>query len=49
MADITMCSGLGCDMKHDCYRLPQKGHTGNRGLLMYLSKMVSVKCSGITN
>jgi hypothetical protein len=20
MADITMCSGLGCDMKHECYR-----------------------------
>ena len=20
MADITMCSGLGCDLKHECYR-----------------------------
>ena len=20
MSDITMCSGFGCDMKHDCYR-----------------------------
>jgi hypothetical protein len=20
MADITMCSGIGCDMKHECYR-----------------------------
>jgi hypothetical protein len=20
MSDITMCSGVGCDMKHECYR-----------------------------
>ena len=20
MTDITMCSGVGCDMKHECYR-----------------------------
>jgi hypothetical protein len=20
MADITMCSGVGCDLKHECYR-----------------------------
>ena len=25
MADITMCSGEGCDMKLDCYR-----HTANQ-------------------
>jgi hypothetical protein len=24
MADITMCSGVGCDMKHDCYRFTAK-------------------------
>ena len=25
MADITMCSGLGCNLKHECYR-----HTANQ-------------------
>jgi hypothetical protein len=28
MSDITMCSGLGCDLKHECYR-----HTANKPYL----------------
>jgi hypothetical protein len=24
MSDITMCSGVGCDMKHECYRFTAK-------------------------
>jgi len=38
MSDITMCSGFGCDMKHDCYRF-----TANRGIWQYWFNVVPIK------
>ncbi len=38
MADIRMCSGFGCDMKHDCYRF-----TANRGMWQSWFSVVPIK------
>jgi hypothetical protein len=38
MSDIQMCSGFGCDMKHDCYRF-----TANRGIWQYWFSVVPIK------
>jgi hypothetical protein len=38
MADITMCSGVGCDMKHDCYRF-----TAKRSKCQYWFGVVPIK------
>jgi hypothetical protein len=38
MTDITMCSGVGCDMKHDCYRF-----TANRGMWQYYFSKPPIK------
>ena len=38
MTDISMCSGFGCDMKHDCYRF-----TANRGMWQYYFSKPPIK------
>jgi len=38
MADITMCSGVGCDMKHKCYR-----HTAERSHWQSWFSVVPIK------
>jgi len=38
MPDITMCSGLGCDLKHDCYR-----HTSERSYLQSFFTEIPIK------
>lgn len=38
MSDITMCSGFGCDMKHECYR-----HTAERSNWQYWFNVVPIK------
>jgi hypothetical protein len=38
MTDISMCSGLGCDMKHDCYR-----HTAKRSNWQSWFSVVPIK------
>jgi len=38
MSDITMCSGFGCDMKHECYR-----HTAKSSNWQYWFSVVPIK------
>jgi hypothetical protein len=38
MSDITMCSGLGCEMKNDCYRF-----TAERSHWQYWFSVVPIK------
>jgi hypothetical protein len=38
MSDITMCSGVGCDLKNDCYRF-----TATRGFWQSWFSVVPIK------
>ena len=38
MSDITMCSGIGCDLKNDCYRF-----TATRGFWQSWFSVVPIK------
>jgi hypothetical protein len=38
MSDITMCSGVGCDLKHKCYRF-----TAERSKWQFWFSVVPIK------